>query len=444
MPASTAIVSPTDAARLLGQVAVPFVAVGPIARRRWAMKLLEKNQSDAGVVRLVADLRKRHGDGPVVVPIPGRTLAIVLTPEDVDRILRTDTASFTAANKEKVAALSPFQPNGVLISRGNIRAQRRAFNESVLEPEHALHRLAAEWVPVIEQEAQDLLEHARSRGELDAPDFVKTWWRLVRRLAFGDAARDDESITDQLWTLRSNGNWSFAHPLRHRLRDRFTQNLHRHVTAAPSQSLAGVVRDLAAPASVDPIGQMPHWLFAFDAAGMVSARTLAVLSTHSEQRLRVESELSGTEAGTPQVYEYLRACVLDTTRLWPTTPVILRDSVEETTWSDGAGGTSTIPAGTGFVILSSAFHRSDDLPFADTFEPEIWLDGRAERYPALVPFSAGPTVCPGRSIVLFAASTFLATLLRSAEFTVVSDMKPDPARPLPATFDNFGLRFAVR
>ncbi|MGN0125613.1 MAG: cytochrome P450, partial [Rhodococcus sp. (in: high G+C Gram-positive bacteria)] len=60
------------------------------------------------------------------------------------------------------------------------------------------------------------------------------------------------------------------------------------------------------------------------------------------------------------------------------------------------------------------------------------------------PFSAGPTVCPGRSIVLFAASTFLATLLRSAEFTVVSDVKPDPARPLPATFDNFGLRFAVR
>ncbi len=52
------------------------------------------------------------------MPIPGRTLAIVLTPEDVDRILRTDTASFTAANKEKVAALSPFQPNGVLISRG--------------------------------------------------------------------------------------------------------------------------------------------------------------------------------------------------------------------------------------------------------------------------------------------------------------------------------------
>ncbi|MEU5842083.1 cytochrome P450 [Rhodococcus sp. NPDC047139] len=444
MSATTAIVSPADAARLLGRVAVPFVAVGPIARRRWVMKLLEKNQSDAAVVRVIADLRKRHGDGPLAVPIPGRTLAIVLSPDDVDRILRTDTASFTAANREKVAALSPFQPNGVLISRGDIRAQRRAFNESVLEPEHALHRLAAEWVPVIEQEVRALVGVAGSRGELDARDFVRAWWRLVRRISFGDAARDDESVTDQLWTLRSNGNWSFAHPLRHRLRDRFTQNLHRHVTAAPSASLAGIVRDLAAPASVDRIGQMPHWLFAFDAAGMVTARTLAVLSTHSEQRLRVESELAATEAGTPQVYEYLRACVLDTTRLWPTTPVILRDSVEETAWSNGAGGSSTLPAGTGFVILSSAFHRADDLPFADSFEPEIWLDGRAERYPALVPFSAGPTVCPGRSIVLFVASTFLACLLRAADFAVVSEVKPDPARPLPATLDNFGLRFAVR
>jgi len=437
VPATT--VSPTDAARLLGQVAVPFVAVGPIARRRWAMKLLEKGQSDAAVVRLVAELRSRHGDGPLVVPIPGHTLAIVLTPEDVDRILRTDTASFTAANKEKVAALSPFQPNGVLISRGDIRAQRRAFNESALEPEHALHHLAAVWAPVVEEEAQALFADARSRGELDGTDIVRAWWRLVRRLAFGDAARDDESITDQLWTLRSNGNWSFAHPLRRRLRDRFTQNLHRHVTAAPPGSLAGVVRDLAAPASVDPIGQMPHWLFAFDAAGMVTARTLAVLSTHPEQRLRAEAELAGTEPGTPQPYDYLRACVLDTTRLWPTTPVILRDSVEETTW-----GAATIPAGTGFVILSSAFHRAGDLPFAHTFEPEIWLDGRAEQYPALVPFSAGPTMCPGRSIVLFTASTFLACLLRSGEFAVISETKPDPARPLPATFDNFGLRFDLQ
>lgn len=443
MPAPTVTATPADAARLLGRVGVPFVAVGPIARRRVVMKLLEKAQADAAVVQEVSTLRERHGDGPLVVPIPGRRLAIVLTDKDVDRILRTDASSFTAANKEKVSSLRPFQPNGVLISRGDIRAQRRAFNETVLEPEHELHHLAARWAPIVDEEAADLLATAKRNGELAAPDFVRSWWRLVRRLSFGDSARDDDTITDQLWTLRSNGNWSFAHPLRRRLRDRFTQNLHRHVVEASPDSLAGVVRAVSAAASVDPVGQMPHWLFAFDAAGMVAARTLGVLAVQPAVKARVAAEIADADPGVPHTFDLLRGCVLETTRLWPTTPVILRDSVVDTAWS-GPGGEFTIPAGTGFVILSSAFHRDGALPFANTFEPEIWLDGRAERYPALVPFSAGPTVCPGRNIVQFATSTLLAALLRNADFTLLSDPKPLPDRPLPMTFDNFGLRFAVR
>ncbi|MEE2030663.1 cytochrome P450 [Rhodococcus chondri] len=435
--------SAADTARLFGTVVAPFVAVGPIARRRRMMGLAEKLQSDAAVVGAVPRLRDRYGEGPLPMSVPGRALAIVLSSRDVDRILRTETHAFTAANKEKVAALSPFQPRGVLISRGDIRAQRRALNESALEPEHALHHLAGELTPIIEVEAQTLVRHAACRGEVAAPDFVRAWWRLVRRITFGDAARDDTTLTDELWTLRSNGNWSFAHPVRHRLRDRFGERLHRSVADAPSTSLAGVIRDLPAPASVDAVGQIPHWLFAFDAAGMVAARTLAVLSTHPEQRARVAAEQAAAAPGAPRTLDYLRGCVLEATRLWPTTPVILRDSVTETTWEDSKGS-YTIPAGTAFVILSSAFHRADDLPFADTFEPEIWLDGRAEQYPQLVPFSAGPTACPGRNIVLFAVSTFLSRLLDDAEFTLVSDVKPDPGAPLPVTFDNFGLRFAVQ
>jgi cytochrome P450 len=432
-----------DAARLLGQVGVPFLAVGPIARRRRVMGLLEKLQSDAAVVAAIPRLRDRYGEGPLPISIPGRPLAIVLSSSDVDRILRTETHAFTAANKEKVAALSPFQPRGVLVSRGDIRAQRRALNESALEPEHALHHLAGSLALSVEQEVQELVGHAKGRGRLDAPDFVRAWWRLVRRITFGDAARDDTKLTDELWTLRSNGNWSFAHPVRHRLRDRFGERLHRRVAEAPSTSLAGVVRDLPAPASVDAVGQIPHWLFAFDAAGMVTARTLAVLSTHPDQRARVGAELTATDSGAPRTLDYLRGCVLETTRLWPTTPVILRDSLTETTWEDSKGS-YTMPAQTAFIILSSAFHRADDLPFANTFEPEIWLDGRAEQYPGLVPFSAGPTACPGRNIVLFAASTFLAHMLESAQFTLMSKVKPDPGAPLPVTFDNFGLRFSVR
>jgi cytochrome P450 len=45
--------------------------------------------------------------------------------------------------------------------------------------------------------------------------------------------------------------------------------------------------------------------------------------------------------------EYLRAVFLDTQRLSPTTPVILRETTEETRWGD-----KTLTKGTGIVIFT--------------------------------------------------------------------------------------------
>ena len=63
----------------------------------------------------------------------GRDLALVLSDDDVDTVLRTNADAFTAANREKTAALSPFQPNGVLISQGDLRARRRDVKEHTLD-----------------------------------------------------------------------------------------------------------------------------------------------------------------------------------------------------------------------------------------------------------------------------------------------------------------------
>ncbi|MBF0660577.1 MULTISPECIES: cytochrome P450 [unclassified Rhodococcus (in: high G+C Gram-positive bacteria)] len=434
----------TDVARLLSTVGAPFLAGGPIARRRPVMGLLERMNSDAATVREVARLRGRYGSAPLPMNIVGRDVAVVLSPTDVDRILRTEADAFTAANREKEAALRPFQPRGVLISRGEMRAERRSVNERALDTDRPLHGLAAPFEEAVADEAERLLQTARSTGTLDAEQFTVAWWRLVRRIVLGDAARDDDTLTDELWTLRSNGNWSFAHPVRHRLRDRFTQRLQHAVEAAPSDSLAGVIRDMPVSASVDAVGQIPHWLFAFDAAGMVTARTLAVLATHPEHRERARDDIASGDRTQPRTLDFVRACVLDTTRLWPTTPAILRDSLVRTEWEDERGRFA-IPAGAAFVILASAFHRDPDVvPFADRFDPEIWLDGRAEEYPALVPFSAGPAGCPGRNLVLFVTSTLLASLLDKADFTLTSGQRLRPDEPLPATLNNFGLEFAVK
>src|SRR5690606_31988282 len=99
---------------------------------------------------------------------------------------------------------------------------------------------------------------------------------------------------------------------------------------------------------------------------------------------------------------YLRACVLESLRLWPTTPLVLRDTVADTTWETG-----TLPAGTGMVIFAPFFHRDDErLPYAHRFAPEVWLgeDHAGGAIPLgdwpLIPFSRGPAICPARNLVL--------------------------------------------
>jgi cytochrome P450 len=187
-----------------------------------------------------------------------------------------------------------------------------------------------------------------------------------------------------------------------------------------------------------PSHQPPQWLFAFDPAGMTTFRALALLATHPEQAERARQEIRSREGTSWELLPFLRACVLESLRVWPTTPMVLRETTHETTWEAG-----TLEAGTGILIYAPFFHRDDRrLPYADRFTPDLWLEERTREDWPLIPFSAGPAICPGRNLVLLATSAMLAALLDEREVHLVShQMGPD--RPLPALLDNYSLRFTV-
>ena len=91
------------------------------------------------------------------------------------------------------------------------------------------------------------------------------------------------------------------------------------------------------------------------------------------------------------------------------------------------------------MIVSSFFHRDPArVPFADAFAPEAWLDGRADRHPGIVPFSAGPAACPGRQVAELVGSELLAAA--ASRLRVV---EPLPLADLPRTLDHTSLRFTV-
>ena len=115
---------------------------------------------------------------------------------------------------------------------------------------------------------------------------------------------------------------------------------------------------------------------------MASFRALALLSGHPGQAARVRAEISGRDLAEPHDLPLLRACLLESVRLWPTTPAVLRDTTEATEWEAG-----TLRAGAAVLIFSALFHRDDErLPYADAFSPDLWQDGERTVDWPLIPF----------------------------------------------------------
>jgi cytochrome P450 len=372
-----AISSRLDTTRVLATVLLPTLAKGVIVRRPGVLALAEKLQSDGTAIDTLRHLRDRYGPEPVRLRITGRSVAVLVDPADVGRLLRESPEPFALATTEKKAALRHFQPHGVLISEGPARERRRELNERALRPDK--ERIER----IVRDEADLLTRHVMSNEELTWDSFNQTWWRIVRRVLLGDSARNDDQLTDDLKTLRQHANWAYLRPRRDALRERFQHRLDEYLDRS----------DLA--------DQVPHWLFAFDAAGIVTMRALAIGARGARG-------------------------ILESARLWPTTPVILRESTRATRWHG-----TWLPKGTEFVVFTPFFHRDPDrLPFADRYAPEYW-DG--PRDPAIVPFSAGPGECPGRDLVLTTAGAMLDALGEHLEFPVLTE-------PLPKTLNHFTIR----
>ncbi|HXV91659.1 MAG TPA: cytochrome P450 [Pseudonocardia sp.] len=423
--------SAADTARAVSTVLLPVAARGAIVRRPRVVGAAQRVDADARAVREMRRLRDRYGPGPLQVRLPGRRLTLLLEPDQVRRVLAGTPEPFRPDTREKRGALAHFQPDGVLVSTPAERSLRRPFNEAVLDAGRPLHRLVGPITDLVRAEAGLLDDEITRSGVLTWDDYVTTWMRVVRRVVLGDRARDDERTTDLLLGLRRDANWSFARPRRTERRRRFLARLQGHLDRAEPGSLAEVVAATPAAPGTDPVQQVPQWLFAFDAATWAGLRALALLASHPGAVDRARADL-------PRLPDlpFLRACVLESLRLWPTTPAILRDTGEETRWEGGS-----LPAGASVLVFAPFFHRDETrLPEAHRFAPELWLRRRTERDWPLVPFSGGPGTCPGRNLVLLTTSLLLACLVEH-RLSRVEGAALDPDDRLPGTLSPFGLRF---
>jgi cytochrome P450 len=421
------------------RVMLPNLIQGLFRRRPRAVAAATRLDADRRAASTVAGIRANHGEGPVWVRAGGDRMLLALATGDVRRVLEGSPDPFAPDPDAKRRGMSHFQPDALTISRGEHWSDRRRFAEAVLDTGRPQHRNADDFAEVVAGEVDELA--ARS-GELDWNAFQATGWRITRRIVLGDSARDDTELTRLLAMMMDEANKLPKEGESSEHLEPFLAKVRGYIDAAEHGSLTGLFGEAPSDEGTRVDRQVTHWLFAMgDTLSANAFRALALIASHPEQQAKVEAELAqarGEGAARIAALPYLEACLEEAMRLWPTTPFLSRETVDETRW-----GPAIVPAGTQILISNVFNHRDPERhPDGDRFRPEAWTEGERGEDWSLNHFSHGPQGCPGAGLALFVGKAMLAGLLKGRRL-VLLEPRLDPDRPLPRMLDFFRLRFGV-
>jgi cytochrome P450 len=426
-----------EGVRFTAQVAVPNVIQGLFRRRRSAVALAARTGADGLAAGFMAGLKRSYGEGPVWIRVAKDEALLLLGREPIRHALEGSPDPFAADPEPKRSAMAKFQPDALTISRGEDWEDRRRFTEAVLDTDKPVHRLADRFAEVSAEEAAGLGDHST----LDFDAFNRSIRRITRRVILGDAAADDDELSDMLGELMDKSNPPGGGD--QALYERYTAALRSYVEAAEAGSLVGLFPDAPTTDRTKPAGQVTHWLFALgDTLAINAFRCLALLAVFDRERQRVVSEAAESDLRSGAAVagmNYLGACLQEAMRLWPTTPMLSREAVRDVEW-DGV----PIRKGTQLLIVNAFTHRDrEEFSFADRFDPEQWVSGQAAKDFSFNHFSHGPQGCPGTALALFVGKAVLGGLLGNADVRLV-EPQLDLHKPLPHSLDYFALRFALK
>ncbi|RNC68077.1 MAG: cytochrome P450 [Desulfuromonadales bacterium] len=411
---------------------IPSYLRGIFTPNRFWFTFWTRVHPDPASVKFVTRLRKKYRSNYWYLHMLTTKSLVVLDPDGIRHVLDHSPDIYADA-KLKRTGMSHFQPDSVTISRGDEWRERRRFNESVLETGHGLHQYAKTFLDVVHDETATLLGQAGN--QLVWEDFAALFDRITMRVIFGSGVRDT-SMTEALRKMMRESNRGFALSKSNYFDD-FYAAMRRNRQEARDGSLAALCNSVPSTARTKVDNQITHWMFAMgDTLAINTVRALALLCAHPAAEEHVRNELGTADLSTAEginQLRYLEGCIQEAMRLWPTTPMLVRETVKE----DVLGG-ATIPPGTQVLIINSFTHRDrETLPFADAFSPDVWLrDSVDYRFNHL---SNGPQGCAGKELALFIAKAVIATVL-TGQRTSLERPPLDPSRPLPYLYNHFQVR----
>ncbi len=147
-----------------------------------------------------------------------------------------------------------------------------------------------------------------------------------------------------------------------------------------------------------------------------------------QEKLRRELLQEDNEDLTPDVIQkltYLRACIKESFRMYPTASQIARLTEEPLHVSNGF----ILPANT-LVLCHThvACHQEDNFTQAEAFWPERWIADEREaswnhKSQLVLPFGSGKRICPGKRLAEQEIHIIVAKIFRSFHLTPIDDLE---------------------
>ena len=409
-----------ESVRVLAVGVIPSLLRGLFSPRRRAMRWLTALDMDRRAVDALSSIRAKHpGQG---VRILGGRIVVLWGEDALREVLDRSAEVYTSGAGAKAKGMAHFQPDALTLSHGEEWRDRRTFNEHVLATSERVHPFGERFASVVADEVARL----ELDGTLEWHHFERLFDHITLRVIFGDGARDDQELTSLLETLMGEANRLVGLKTGDDYYELYGR-LERRLSSPEPGSLLARFADAPQTDTTRVVHQIPHWMFAMrDTLGANAYRALAaiVADPSVEQRARDDSG-------------YLEGVLEEAMRLWPTTPLLARETTSDTTLAG-----EEVPEGTQVMILNVFNHRDPDrVDDADRLKPERWADGHRDyRFNHL---SNGTQDCPGGPLVLLLGKEVLARMLERFELKLESPVLA-AGEPLPHMLDFFSVRFSAR
>jgi hypothetical protein len=376
-----------ESLRFVATGLIPSIALGLFAPRPRAMKWLTRLNTDRRAIATLDAIREKHGgDGARIL---GGKITVLWGEDAIREVLDNSATKYASDAGAKKKGMSHFQPDALTLSRGEEWRDRRACNEHVLDADAQKARI----LDVVADEVARM----RVGPQLRWDDFERLFDHITLRVIFGNSARGDQDLTDLLEKLMRQANRIVGSPGDEYYE--FYGRIDKYLADPDPYSLVARIADAPQSDRTRIAQQIPHWIFAMrDTLGANAYRALA---------LAVDRGISD-----------LPGALREAMRLWPTTPLIAREKVDD---------------GSQVMILNVFNHRDPRAADYNEVKPEREHSYRFNH------LSNGTQDCPGGDLVMLIGGAVLERVLDDYKLRY----EGPSLDPVPEMLDFFQIRFTV-